>query len=45
MECSRLVLCGDDVEYWLNGVNVVSYRLQSPEWEVARGRQQVQGHA
>lgn len=29
----RLVLCGDDVEYWLNGVNVVSYRLQSPEWK------------
>jgi hypothetical protein len=28
----RIVLCGDDVEHWLNGVNVVSYRLQSPEW-------------
>ena len=29
----RIVLCGDDVEHWLNGVNVVSYRLQSPEWK------------
>ena len=29
----RIVICGDDVQHWLNGVNVVSYRLQSPEWK------------
>jgi hypothetical protein len=29
----RLVLRGDQVEHWLNGENVVSYQLQSPEWQ------------
>lgn len=29
----RLVLRGDQVEHWLNGENVVSYQLQSPEWK------------
>ena len=29
----RLVLRGDSVEHWLNGTNVVSYELQSPEWK------------
>ena len=28
----RIVVCGNDVEHWLNGVQVVSYRLHSKEW-------------
>ena len=29
---ARIVVCGDDVEHWLNGVRVVSYRLHSTSW-------------
>lgn len=29
----RLVVKGDHVEHWLNGVRIVEYTLWSPEWE------------
>ena len=30
---ARIVVHGNDVEHWLNGVKVVSYTLNSPEWK------------
>src|SRR2546429_7039657 len=30
---SRLVVNGNHVEHWLNGVKVVQYELGSPDWE------------
>ena len=29
---ARITRQGDYVEYWLNGLNVVEYKLGSPEW-------------
>lgn len=33
---SRIIVRGDDVEHWLNGYKVVSYRLGSPEWQALK---------
>lgn len=30
---ARILVCGNDVTYWLNGVEVVSYVLHSPDWK------------
>jgi hypothetical protein len=33
---ARLVVNGNHVEYWLNGVRVVEYELGSADWETRR---------
>lgn len=30
---ARILVCGDDVTYWLNGIEIVSYTLHSAEWK------------
>ncbi|MCH2132946.1 MAG: DUF1080 domain-containing protein [Phycisphaerales bacterium] len=30
---ARIVMRGDEVEHWLNGVKIVEYVLSSPDWE------------
>ena len=32
----RLVAVGNHVEHWLNGQQIVSYELGSPDWEARR---------
>ncbi len=42
---ARLVVRGNHVEHWLNGVKVVEYELGSPDWEAKVKASKFAGHA
>jgi hypothetical protein len=42
---SRIVVAGDRVEHWLNGVCVLTYQLGSPEVKAAVARSKFKGLA
>jgi cytochrome c len=41
---ARIVVKGNDVRFWLNGHNVVSYTLDSPEWRALKAKSKFAGY-